>query len=246
MLRNVGAAHQRCDKPRSVQYVHWGAHAAVPLEAGRPLFGCGIVLEGEETCTHYGTAMTYLGAKVYCPTCKTVGVIAGKGPRLSDTMMGKEAALDGDICVCNYEPPPVMSASQNNSYQQVNPGALALSPLTNESAWPHTAPSSMSSHKYSQRIFIADSVTGEPLRNRSFIVDVEGEQRSGETDGDGTRSLRPTVRKHFESTLFSRHRSASCHRTPESRNGGLYDSALDFRANQVGQRRSRGYLHLGQ
>ncbi|CAD6530438.1 hypothetical protein LMG28727_02657 [Paraburkholderia kirstenboschensis] len=149
----------------------------------------GIVLEGEETCTHFGTAMTYLGAKVYCPTCKTVGVIAGKGPRLSDTMMGKEAALDGDICVCNCEPPPVMSASQNNSYQQVNPGALALSPLANESAWPHTAPSSMSSHKYSQRIFIADSVTGEPLRNRSFIVDVEGEQRSGETDGDGYAEL---------------------------------------------------------
>lgn len=149
----------------------------------------GVVLEGEETCTHQGTATTYLGAKVYCPTCKTTGVIVGQGPRLRYTVMGKEAALDGDICLCECEPPPVMTASQNDSYQQLNPDELKLMPRAYQSVSPYPASAAPSCDRYSQSVFAYDSVTGEPLRNRRFIADVEGEQRSGRTDANGYARL---------------------------------------------------------
>ncbi|MGN7102204.1 PAAR domain-containing protein [Ralstonia holmesii] len=83
------------------------------------------VLEGEETCTHNGTALTFIGAKVYCYACKTVGLIAAQGPRWPDFMMEKEQALEGDICICKCQPPPIMIASQNDSFQSFEHHELA-------------------------------------------------------------------------------------------------------------------------
>ena len=78
----------------------------------------GVVLEGEETPKHYGTPLTYIGARVHCPACKSEGVIAARGPRWPHSNMGKEQALEGDICVCKCQPFPVMVASQFTSYEE--------------------------------------------------------------------------------------------------------------------------------
>jgi uncharacterized Zn-binding protein involved in type VI secretion len=83
------------------------------------------VLEGEETCTHNGTALAFIGAKVYCHACKTVGLIAAQGPRWPDFMMEKEQALEGDVCICKCQPPPIMIASQNDSFQSFEHHELA-------------------------------------------------------------------------------------------------------------------------
>jgi uncharacterized Zn-binding protein involved in type VI secretion len=72
----------------------------------------GTVVEGIALTTHHGTQLTFLGAIVVCPACKSSWVIAEKGPRWPGEMMGKRAALEGDICICNCNPPPVMIASQ--------------------------------------------------------------------------------------------------------------------------------------
>ncbi|WP_366918932.1 PAAR domain-containing protein [Burkholderia aenigmatica] len=77
----------------------------------------GVVTDGMPTSTHHGTPLTFLGASVLCHGCKTVGHIAPKGPRWPHSMHGKEQALDGDICICKCVPPPVMIASQHDSYQ---------------------------------------------------------------------------------------------------------------------------------
>lgn len=77
----------------------------------------GTVLEGMQFQTHHGTALTFLGATVECPSCKTTGHIIPKGPRWPNNIMGKEAAFDGDLCACKCTPPPVMKASQNDMYQ---------------------------------------------------------------------------------------------------------------------------------
>lgn len=171
------------------------------LKEGDQSSADGVVLEGEETCTHYGTAMTYLGAKVYCRTCKTVGFIVGKGPRLPDTMMDKEMALDGDICACKCDPPPVMIASQSDSFQDIDSGPLA--PLPEEKG-PSQPYETSSVRDYSQRFFVCDSSTGKPLRNRRFIADVEGEQQLGRTDGDGYATIETESPKTFRvHILFS-------------------------------------------
>jgi len=77
----------------------------------------GIVLEGEHSTTNHGTPLTYLGARVYCHACKSEGHISPRGPRRPFTMMEKDAALDGDVCLCECVPNPVMLASQNTMWE---------------------------------------------------------------------------------------------------------------------------------
>ncbi|WP_152608011.1 PAAR domain-containing protein [Burkholderia sp. A9] len=85
----------------------------------------GIVIEGVDSCTHHGTALTFVGAQVVCNACESTGVIAAQGPRWPDHMMGKEQALDGDLCLCKCHPPPVMIASQTDSFHSFESHNLA-------------------------------------------------------------------------------------------------------------------------
>ncbi|WP_321963865.1 PAAR domain-containing protein [Paraburkholderia sp. J7] len=73
------------------------------LKLGDKTTAGGIVLEGMDTCMHHGTPMTFIGAKVWCPACDSEGVIGWKGPHQNATMMGKQQALEGDICLCNCD-----------------------------------------------------------------------------------------------------------------------------------------------
>jgi len=85
----------------------------------------GEALDGIALCTIMGKEMTFLGAKVYCPACKTTGEIVGVGPRHPNDWMGKQEALDGDICVCRCNPPPIMIASQREMFHSFEAGELA-------------------------------------------------------------------------------------------------------------------------
>lgn len=84
----------------------------------------GVVIVGDRTTTHHGTPLSYLGAKVMCSACGSVGVIVATGPRRPFSFMGKDAALDGDICVCNCHPSPELIASQNTMSESFETGEL--------------------------------------------------------------------------------------------------------------------------
>lgn len=84
----------------------------------------GVVLEGIESCYHHGTELSHLHAQVFCPRCKRTGTIAPSGPRWPGTMMGKTPALEGDLCLCGCEPPPVLIASQSDMAQTFDSQAL--------------------------------------------------------------------------------------------------------------------------
>lgn len=60
------------------------------------------------------------GDQVYCPACKTLGVIVCTGPRLDDTINGAQTALDGDLCRCKCSPAPRLIASQTISSQIID------------------------------------------------------------------------------------------------------------------------------
>jgi uncharacterized Zn-binding protein involved in type VI secretion len=77
----------------------------------------GVVAEGIDSCFHHGTQLTYVGALVICSACGSPGRIAAQGPRWPDSMMGKEVALEGDLCLCKCHPTPIMIASQNDTFQ---------------------------------------------------------------------------------------------------------------------------------
>ena len=95
------------------------------LKIGDKSSAGGTVTEGIPHTTHYGTELTFIGAQVVCPACKSVGHIVAKGPRWPGTMMGKEPALEGDICVCKCSPPPVMLPSQSDMYESFESHQLA-------------------------------------------------------------------------------------------------------------------------
>ena len=56
--------------------------------------GCGgIVVEGLASMFHHGKPLTFLGAQVSCPKCKSTGIITPEVPRLEfDSLTGKRMA----------------------------------------------------------------------------------------------------------------------------------------------------------
>nr|WP_150700318.1 PAAR domain-containing protein [Pandoraea terrae] len=66
-----------------------------------------------------GRVAAYENDPVWCPQCKTYGRIGCTGPRSSNMGAdGREAALAGDLCLCNCHPYPVLIASQTDSFSE--------------------------------------------------------------------------------------------------------------------------------
>lgn len=78
----------------------------------------GTVLTGAAFFTIHGVPVAHEGDSVACPQCKSTGVIKPDGPRISETYMGKEVALSGDLCICKCSPPPRLVENQKHSWQQ--------------------------------------------------------------------------------------------------------------------------------
>ncbi|SDQ70806.1 PAAR motif-containing protein [Paraburkholderia fungorum] len=85
----------------------------------------GMVTQGVDNCTVSGVPVTYIGAEVWCNGCKSVGHIGSRGPHHNATMPEKQQALDGDICICQCHPAPVLRASQDHSSHSFDTGELA-------------------------------------------------------------------------------------------------------------------------
>ncbi|WP_250453561.1 PAAR domain-containing protein [Caballeronia sp. ATUFL_M2_KS44] len=94
------------------------------LKVGDKSTAGGLVLEGESTTMHHGTPLTSLGALVFCHACKSQGRLVGQGPRRPVTIMGKQVALDGDLCLCKCTPTPLMLASQSTAFEEFESGEL--------------------------------------------------------------------------------------------------------------------------
>ena len=95
----------------------------------------GTVAEGIALTTHQGKEITFIGAMVRCPTCCNSGLIVAEGPRWPDELMGKQVALDGDLCSCKCYPLPVMLASQSDMTMNFESSELAsMGFSTNDSA----------------------------------------------------------------------------------------------------------------
>ncbi|MBN3837369.1 PAAR domain-containing protein [Burkholderia sp. Ac-20344] len=75
----------------------------------------GVVLDGLDDISLDDRKLSYLGARVRCPACNTVGHIEPDGARpREDDLNGKLPALEGDLCRCACRPPPRLVASQRD------------------------------------------------------------------------------------------------------------------------------------
>lgn len=85
----------------------------------------GIVIEGMSDSICDGVELSFVGAKVDCPACNSVGTILARGPRLPDNWMGNQLALENDLCACKCYPPPLIQASQSAMFEYYQTRELA-------------------------------------------------------------------------------------------------------------------------
>jgi hypothetical protein len=121
---------------------------------------------------YFDRAVTYIGAKVHCPTCKTDGTIAAKGPRWRSSIFGKEQALEGDICLCKCNPPPVMIASQRKGCQEFSASQLAA--FETHRAGAGEPPASRDGDELEQHFEIVDARTEKPIEGMTYKLSNDG------------------------------------------------------------------------
>lgn len=154
------------------------------LKVGDKSSAGGTVVEGIARTTHNGTELTFVGAQVSCPACKSVGRIVPTGPRWPDSWMEKQAALEGDICACKCEPPPVMIASQSDMFESYEGHELA--------SMGYTAAGESIEHAtkaYDQHFRIINS-DGEPVEGLPYVIkSADGTAVQGVTLANGKTEL---------------------------------------------------------
>ena len=72
----------------------------------------GVVKDGIGNSSLQGQPLAYLGAPVDCPACGAESVIITGGSPRTMTVMGKQVALENDLCQCKCDPLPKLIASQ--------------------------------------------------------------------------------------------------------------------------------------
>lgn len=143
------------------------------------------VTEGEPTTTHHGTPLAFIGAAIYCPTCKSAGIIVASGPRLSASFRGKPAALDNDLGMCKCKPTPRLIASQSTMSQGLDEKTLAAQGYT-----PMGVP--FLSH-HDEQITLRDRSTRRVLANVQYrLKNSSSVIASGRTDMNGRTERIPT------------------------------------------------------
>jgi len=85
----------------------------------------GVVLDGVAAGFNNGTPLTYHGASILCPTCKSTGRIVGAGPSWPMTFNGLQVALENDLCICKCNPPPRLLSSQDDMFMTFESHELA-------------------------------------------------------------------------------------------------------------------------
>jgi uncharacterized Zn-binding protein involved in type VI secretion len=158
------------------------------LKLGDTTTAGGRVLEGVDTCTHHGTPITFIGARIWCPACNSTGIIGSKGPHQSATMMGKQQALDGDICLCKCDPPPICLASQDSAWHEVEAHEMTGTGYVPRN---ETVVSSFRS-AYDEQFVLRDA-TGKCLADTYYTAHLSsGELVHGITDSMGRTHRYPT------------------------------------------------------
>ncbi|WP_423370235.1 PAAR domain-containing protein [Burkholderia sp. LMG 32019] len=151
----------------------------------------GTVIQGENSFKHHGKAVAYDGAEIYCNACKSVGRIANVQPYRTMLLMGKQIALENDICICKCAPPPRLIASQSTGSMSFEGHELAQLGFRAD----QNLTSPIGSACFDDRFKLFNATSGMPLINTEYaILRANGKIEHGVTDGDGhTHLLSSTV-----------------------------------------------------
>jgi hypothetical protein len=132
--------------------------------------------------TIYGFNQTYEGDKVWCPACKSYGITKCVPPFRPDTGSdGRQANLDGDLCICKCPNPPRLIGRVTNSRAGFTADEIAG--MAGSSAWMAYAGHSTVAQYDEQVKFssAAPTMSGLPV----FIELHDGRTISGYVGNDG-------------------------------------------------------------
>ncbi|MGY2334172.1 S-type pyocin domain-containing protein [Pseudomonas sp. SDO528_S397] len=87
---------------------------------GAPTSAGGVVLTGCDSGFINNQGVAREGDRVFCPACNSTGVIANAGAYRVEIWAGKQVALEGDVCVCQCSPAPVLIAHQQFMCQEID------------------------------------------------------------------------------------------------------------------------------
>ncbi len=138
----------------------------------------------------HGAQVACEGDAVFCPACKSPGVIEIAGARLSEKVHGKQVALSDDLCRCKCTPPPKLIASQSVSRQVIDPAdAAARHSQANASAAAQNAGAAQVPPDEAGLPFVLlDPKTDEPFRHRPYRIELKDRVIEGVTDQHGLTS----------------------------------------------------------
>ncbi|WP_071764020.1 PAAR domain-containing protein [Burkholderia ubonensis] len=143
----------------------------------------GTVLDGVPNNTHDGVPVSYEGARIHCPACNSEGHAQKVPPYWPMSMMGKEALLDGDLCICKCDPPPTLIASQGDRFMSFESQSGTVG---SGASWSAQSANVMT-HDQHFRIINSD---GTPVEGLRYRLQVDGEQDIvGQTGAAGKTQL---------------------------------------------------------
>lgn len=134
-----------------------------------------------------GVNIALEGDKAFCPVCKREGTIRCDGPRLGETYCGKNAALDGDLCVCGCPVPPKLIAAQTVRSQNLGGGGA--------DAWAQAVAAAKAVHaepedkRHAGKAVFVNEGSARPVATAPFTTSGKRNAAPGVTGGDGTGRL---------------------------------------------------------
>lgn len=134
-----------------------------------------------------GVKVAYAGDSVSCPRCNSDGVIEPDGPRISETLNGRQVALSDDICRCKCNPPPRLIAHQTVCKQIIDgEWAAARAVGAAETVVKLNAAANSAANKPDGiPLVLLDPKTEEPYRNRRYQLQLKDKLIEGTTDQNG-------------------------------------------------------------
>ncbi|MGS0742048.1 PAAR domain-containing protein [Glaciimonas sp. GG7] len=151
----------------------------------------GVVKEGLPGNTWDGRATAHEGDEIDCRSCESTGTIECSGTRLSRKgVHGKEAALDGDLCICKCKPHPRLKASQSRAWTE---GEAAPTTMDFGNAEKNAAIGPTGS-QYDQHFVILDSASRQPVDSVAYAIESVSGEHYDSVDTDGK-----TIETYFSS-----------------------------------------------
>jgi uncharacterized Zn-binding protein involved in type VI secretion len=167
------------------------------ITLGAPTTAGGKVTSGSRFETINGAPVTVEGDTCWCPTCLSEGVIRPDGPRLSESIDGRQVALQDDLCICKCSPPPRLVAAQSFMCQSIDSdwyaGQEAAAAAAVAQANAAAVKPAVEEHL---PLVLIDPDTLEPLQDDFYLLELADRRLEGTLDHDGwTEPLSATERE---------------------------------------------------